>query len=319
MLMYLFTGVGFVLLFGGGELLVRGAVAVSRRFAVSPLLIGMTVVAWCTSAPELVVSVGAALEGSSALALGNIVGSNIFNVLGVLGTAALIAPIVVRTASLRRDMSWMLGSSIALVLIAQFTVIGRPVGALLVVAAAAYVWYSYRAETKNPLQPSAELHIHESEELEGPQSVWVGVGYIAAGLAALVIGSRLLIIGATDIALALGVSEAAVGLTLVAVGTSLPELATSVVAALRKHSDVAVGNVIGSCIFNILGILGLTAIVRPIEVVERIGTVDVWIMLAVAVLVTPLLLWRGRIGRLAGVVLLTLYVVYVTTLFSAGV
>lgn len=319
MTMYLITGAGLVLLFGGGELLVRGALAVSRRFAVSPLLIGMTVVAWCTSAPELVVSFGAAIEGRSDIAVGNIVGSNIFNVLGVLGAAALIAPMVLRPASVRRDVSWMFGSSLALALIVQTSVIGRVAGVLLAVGIVVYVWYSYRAEAKDPQQPSADMHTHESEEIEAPQSAWVGVGYVAAGLAALVVGSRLLIVGATDIAFALGVSEAAVGLTLVAVGTSLPEFATSIVAAFRKHSDVAVGNVVGSNIFNILGILGLTAMVRPIPVIERIATVDVWIMLAVAVFVAPFLVWRGRIGRFAGVVFLALYVAYVATLFSAGV
>ncbi|MHB1323849.1 MAG: calcium/sodium antiporter [Coriobacteriia bacterium] len=318
-MMYLFTAAGFALLFGGGELLVRGAVAISRRFAVSPLLIGMTVVAWCTSAPELVVSLGAALEGRSDIAVGNVVGSNIFNVLGVLGAAAVIAPIAVRPKSLRRDVAWMIGSSIALLLIVQTGVIGRAAGVLLAIGIAVYVWYSYRAETRDPSQPSAEVHTHESEEIQGPQSAWVGAAYVAGGLAALVIGSRLLIIGATDIALALGVSEAAVGLTLVAIGTSLPELATSIVAAIRRHSDVAVGNVVGSNIFNILGILGLTAMVRPIEVVERIATVDTWVMLVVALVVTPLLVWRGRIGRLAGAVFLAAYVVYVTSLFAAGV
>lgn len=318
-MMYLFTGIGFLLLFGGGELLVRGAVAISRRFGVSPLLIGMTVVAWCTSAPELVVSLGAALEGRSAIAVGNVVGSNIFNVLGVLGAAALIAPIAVRPKSLRRDMWWMLASSAALVLIVQTGVIGRVAGVLMATGLAVYVWYSYRAETKNPTQPSAVVHEHESEEIHGPQSVWAGVGYVAAGLGALIIGSRLLIIGATDIALAFGVSEAAVGLTLVAVGTSLPELATSVVAAVRRHSDVAVGNAVGSNLANILGILGLTSVVSPIAVAERIASVDVWVMLGTALVVAPLLVWRGRIGRVAGGVFLAAYVVYVTTLFAAGV
>jgi cation:H+ antiporter len=279
----------------------------------------MTVVAWCTSAPELVVSLGAALEGRSDIAIGNVVGSNIFNVLGVLGVAAVIAPIAVKPASLRRDVAWMLGSSVALLLIVQTGVIGRVPGVLLAIGIAVYVWYSYRSETRDPGQPSAEVHTHESEEIQGPQSAWVGVGYVAAGLAALVVGSRLLIIGATDIALALGVSEAAVGLTLVAVGTSLPELATSVVAAVRRHSDVAVGNVVGSNIFNILGILGLTAMMRPIEVVERIATVDTWIMLVAALVVAVLLVWRGRIGRLAAAVFLGAYVVYVVTLFTAGV
>lgn len=308
--MYVFAGLGLVLLFGGGELLVRGAVAVSRRFSISPLLVGMTVVAWCTSAPELVVSFGAALEGRSDIAIGNIVGSNIFNILGVLGAAALIVPIVVRPTSLRRDVAVMLAASGALAIVGQTGEIGRMAGAMLMLGIGAYVWYSYRAEARAPNDPSAEMHVHESEEIEGPRSTWVGVGYFTAGLAALIVGSRLLIIGATEIAAAMGVSEAAIGLTLVAVGTSLPELATSVVAAVRRHSDVAVGNVVGSNIFNILGILGLTSVVRPIAVAERIATVDIWVMVAVALLLAPQLLWRGSIGRITGVAYLAAYVVY---------
>lgn len=314
-MMYVYSLVGFVLLFGGGEWLVRGAVAVSRRFGLSPLLIGMTVVAWCTSAPELVVSMGAALDGRSDIAIGNVVGSNIFNVLGVLGAAALIAPIVIKTSELKRDTAVMLVSSIALALVAWTGEIGRLAGTALVAAVISYVWISYRSELRNNALPSAELHVHESEEIEAPSSVWVGVGYLAAGLVALVIGSRFLITGATDIARVLGVSEAVIGLTLVAVGTSLPELATSVVAAVRKHSDVAVGNVVGSNIFNILGILGITSLVRPIGVAEQIATIDVWVMVAVAVALTPFLLVTGRIGRRAGAVALALYVAYVVVLF----
>ncbi len=315
-MMYVYALGGFVLLFGGGEWLVRGAVAVSRRFRLSPLLIGMTVVAWCTSAPELVVSMGAALEGRSDIAIGNVVGSNIFNILGVLGAAALIAPIVVRPSELKRDTAVMIASSLAIALVAQTGEIGRLAGAVLTAGIVAYVVISYRSELKDSKLPSAELHVHESEEIEVPSSVWAGVGYLAGGLAALVVGSRLLIIGATDIALLLGVSEAVIGLTLVAVGTSLPELATSVVAAVRKHSDVAVGNVVGSNIFNLLGILGITSLVRPIGVAEQIARVDVWVMLAIAVALAPLLLIKGRIGRMAGAVSLALYVGYVVMLFS---
>lgn len=308
--MYVYALAGFVLLFGGGELLVRGAVAVSRRFALSPLLIGMTVVAWCTSAPELVVSMGAALDGRSAIAIGNVVGSNIFNILGVLGASALIFAIRVHPASLRRDVSVMLGASVILALVAQMGVMGRITGLAFTAAIIAYVWYSYRAESRRPDDPSAELHIEESEEIEGPSSAWLGVAYFVGGLATLVIGSRLLIVGATDIARVFGVSEAAIGLTLIAVGTSLPELATSVVAAFRRHSDVAVGNVIGSNIFNIFGILGPTALVTPIKVHEQIASIDVWVMVAISVALVPWLLWRGSIGRLSGALFLGVYVAY---------
>lgn len=314
-MMYLAAVGGFVLLFGGGEFLVRGAVAVSRRFGLSPLLIGMTVVAWCTSAPELVVSMGAALKGSSDIAVGNVVGSNIFNVLGVLGASAVITPIVVKPKALRRDAAVMLAAALALALIALTGEIGRLAGAVLLVALAAHIIYSYRSETCKTC-PSAELHEHEAEEFTGPGSLGAGLGYLAIGLGALVIGSKLLISGATEIARTFGVSEAVIGLSLVAVGTSLPELATSVVAALRGHADVAVGNVVGSNIFNILGILGLTALVRPIGVAEHMASLDVWIMLGVCLIVAVLLLVRGRIGRVAGATALALYAGYMALLFG---
>ncbi|MDZ4169664.1 MAG: calcium/sodium antiporter [Coriobacteriia bacterium] len=313
---YVYALSGFVLLFGGGEFLVRGAVAVSKRFGLSPLLIGMTVVAGCTSAPELVVSMSAALQGSSDIAVGNVVGSNIFNILGVLGVAALITPIVIRPSSLRRDTTVMLASAIGLALVAQSGELGRTTGVVLLMGVALYVVLSYRTELKNPESPAAELHEHEAAEIEGPRSMWVGVGYLLGGLGALIIGSRFLIIGSTEIARTFGVSEAVIGLSLVAVGTSLPELATSVVAAVRKHSDVAVGNVVGSNIFNILGILGLTAVIRPISIAEQMASVDVWVMVAVSVALVPFLIWRGRIGRITGVAFLAAYTAYMLVLFN---
>lgn len=313
--MYLFTVFGFVLLFGGGELLVRGAVAVSRRFALSPLLVGMTVVAWCTSAPELVVSVGAALQGQSDIAVGNVIGSNIFNVLGVLGVAALITPIVVDSRAVRRDLAWMVGASLALALVVRLGQIGVVWGAVLLASMIVYVWYSYRIEKKSVSDPSAQMHVHEAEEFRVPSSIWTGVGYLGAGLAALILGSRLLIVGSTGIATALGIPEAIIGLSLVAVGTSLPELATSVVAALRRHPDVAVGNVVGSNIFNILGILGITAVVKPIPVATQMMNVDVWVATAVALVLVPLLLMRGRINRVVGLAFLVVYVSYLVVLF----
>jgi len=314
--MYLAAVAGFVLLFGGGELLVRGAVAVARRFGLSSLLIGLTVVAAATSAPELVVSVNAALKGSSAIALGNVVGSNIVNVLGVLGVSALIAPIVVKPAEIRRDTWFMIGALVALAAAALLGVIGRPVGAALLLALVGYVVYSYKTELAEEPAPSAELHEHEGEEVGAPDRLWLGLAYLAAGLAALVIGSRLLVDGATGIARTFGVPEAVIGLTLVAVGTSLPELATSIMAAFRGHSDVAVGNVVGSNLFNALGIIGATALVKPIEVAARMAHVDVWVMLAASLAAVPLLLGRGRIGRVAGALFVGGYVVYTALLFT---
>jgi cation:H+ antiporter len=316
-MMYVLAFGGFVLLFAGGELLVRGAVAVSRCLGLSPLLIGMTVVAWCTSSPELVVSIGAALRGSSDIALGNVIGSNIFNVLGVLGTSAVIAPIVVKPQALRRDTLVMLFAAAALGAMALTGEIGRIAGAALLGVLAVYVVRSYRTELKDETAPSAELHTHEASELGCPTSIGQGIAYLLGGLVALVVGSQLLVSGATDIARTFGVSEAIIGLTLVAVGTSLPELATSIMAAIRGHSDVAVGNVIGSNTFNILGIIGVTSLVRPIAVAPQMATTDVWVALGVAAVAALLLLWRGRISRLAGAALLTGYVGYVVTLFVA--
>lgn len=314
--MYLAALLGFALLFGGGEGLVRGAVAVARRFGLSPLLIGLTIVAAGTSAPELLVSVSAALKGNADIAIGNVVGSNIFNVLGVLGIAALIAPIIVKPAEMKRDTVIMVAAMIALAVVAQFGVISWPVGLVLIAAIVSYTVYSYRTELREKPAPSAELHEHEGEEFEGPSSLWLGLLYIALGLGALVVGSQLLVSGATEIARTFGVPEAVIGLTLVAIGTSLPELATSVAAAFRGHSDVAVGNVVGSNIFNALFIIGTTALVRPINVADSMARLDVWIMVAVALVLVPLLIGKGRIGRLAGAALTVAYVAYAVMLLA---
>jgi cation:H+ antiporter len=315
-MMYVFAIGGLGLLFLGGEWLVRGAVAVSRRFGLSPLLIGMTIVAGCTAAPELVVSLDAALSGSSDIALGNVLGSNIFNVLAVIGVSALVVPIVVRPIELRRDLGVMLASALVVALLAQWGEIGRVVGAIMMLGLVVYIVVSYRWEASHPGDPSAELHEHEAEEFATPPSLRRGAVYLAVGLASLVLGARLLVDGATAIARGFGVSEAIIGLSLVALGTSLPELATSIVAAVRRHADVAVGNVVGSNIFNVLAILGTTAVVRPIDVAERIARVDVWVALAVSAALAVVLLIRGRVGRVLGACFLGGYVAYLATLVA---
>jgi cation:H+ antiporter len=276
----------------------------------------MTVVAGATSAPELVVSVGAALRGSSDIALGNVVGSNIMNILGVLGISALISPIIVKPEVVRRDTRFMAASVVALALVAMLGQIGPAIGLVLFAALVGYIVYSYRVEARGDDDPSAELHTHEAEEFAGPQAVWIAVAYLLAGLGALVIGSQLLVDGATGIARTFGMSEAVIGLTLVAVGTSLPELATSIMAAMRGHSDVAVGNVLGSNLFNALGIIGATAMVRTIGVAPQIAHLDVWVMVAASLAVVPLLLRRGRIGRVAGGLFVAAYAAYVLLLLG---
>jgi cation:H+ antiporter len=315
-MMYLFALGGFVLLFAGGEWLVRGAVSVSRRMGISPLLIGMTIVAFCTSAPELLVSLEAALRGQVDMAVGNVVGSNIANVLLILGISALISPILVKPSELKRDTLVMVGSIALLAGLSLAGAIEGWHGGLMVGALIGYVWYSYYSELYRE-GGGAEMHLHEAEEFSGvTNKLWLGIVELTVGLAALVVGSRLLVTGATDIARDFGVPEAVVGLTLVAIGTSLPELATSITAAARGHSDVAVGNVVGSNLFNSVGIVGVPALVTPLPVSEAIASFDVWVMLGSAALLVPLLLWRGRIGRVAGVAFLVAYVVYIGVLYT---
>ncbi len=313
---YALAMLGLALLFGGGELLVRGAVALARRLGISPLLIGMTVVGFCTSAPELIVSLQAGLRGQPGLAVGNVVGSNVANVLLILGVGALVRPIIIEPRELYRDTGVMAASYVVLAVLALSGTIMRWHGAVMALALVAFVAYSYRAERRRPSPPGV-LHEHEAAEIGTSPGVGRGLGYLLAGVASLIVGSQLLIDNATVIATSLGVSEAVIGLTLVALGTSLPELATSVVAAFRGHADVAVGNVVGSNTFNILGILGVTAVITPIPIEARFAAVDVWVMIAAAATLLPMLFARVRMGRAYGATLVALYVAYTVFLYVA--
>ena len=317
-MMYLLALGGFVLLFAGGEWLVRGAVTVSRRFGISPLLIGLTIVAFCTSAPELLVSLEAASRGQIDIAVGNVVGSNIANVLLIIGVSALIFPIVVKKAEMRRDTLVMLAAIMLMTGLAILGTIERWHGGLMLGALITYIWYAYWTEVHSET-PSAELHVRGAEEFSGvSKRLWLGFLELGIGLGALVVGSRMLVNGAGEIAREFGVPEAVIGLTLVAVGTSLPELATSVMAALRGHADVAVGNVVGSNLFNVAAIIGLTSLFHPLPVSETIASFDIWVMLGSSLLLAALLLLRGRIGRMAGALLLAAYIGYVAFLYTGG-
>lgn len=311
---YLFTAAGFVLLFGGGEFLVRGAVALSRRAGISPLLVGMTVVAFCTSAPELLVSVRSALAGNPDIAVGNVVGSNIANVALILGVATLIKPVRIDRADLRPDALWMVGSEVALVALGVVGVVERWSGAALLLLLATYLIVSYRRELKAGTA-STDWHAEETAEYRSKLGVPAAAGLLVAGLAALVVGADLLVRGATGIAASFGVPDAVIGLTVVAIGTSLPELATSVIAAARGHSDVAVGNVFGSNLFNIFAILGTTAVIAPVTISAQIAAFDLPVMLGVGVLSAAWLLSRGSAGRVFGAALTAGYLVYVVWLY----
>lgn len=312
-----FIVAGFVLLFMGGEGLVRGSVAVAEKLGLSKLLIGLTVVAFGTSTPELLVSVNAALGGAPDIALGNVVGSNIANVLLILGVAAVITPIAGWQRTAMRDAVVMSVAALALFGLTFGNVIGLIEGAGLFAALLAYLAVSYWLERRG--RPSRQ-HEHETEEFEGvaTQSVWIAIAFVVGGILALMLGADLLVRGAVSIARTFGVSDAVIGLTLVAIGTSLPELATSIVAAWKRHSDVVLGNVIGSNIFNILAILGITALVTPIPVGPQFRILDVPLMLGVSVLVVVLLVATKRIGRGIGIAMLAAYTAYLAWQFTTG-
>lgn len=294
---------GLVGLFFGGEALVRGSVGIAQRLAMSPLLIGLTVVGFGTSTPELLVSVDAALRGVSDIALGNVVGSNIANILLIVGVSALVWPIRVSGDTLKRDTAVMMAAAIALVPIFAFGMMGRVAGGILFASLVAYLVFAYRQSRNAPLADEGDLPVPA-------RGLWLSLIWVIGGLVALMFGARFMVDGAVTIARTFGVSEAFIGLTVVAVGTSLPELATSLIAAFRKQSEIAIGNIVGSNIFNILGILGLTAIITPIPVASRFLTFDLPIMIAVSLVLT-VLLRRQTIGRGIGIVMLVAYGGYV--------
>lgn len=316
MMEYALVAGGLVLLFLGGEMLVRGAVGLAGKLGVSPLLIGLVIVGFGTSAPELMVSLDAALQGQPDIAVGNVVGSNIANILLVLGVAALIYPIHCPAKVVYRDGMAMLAASLVLVGLGITGHIVAWQGGLMLATMLAFIGYSYWSE-KYRMAPSGELHQHEAEEFENAsRPLWLNVTILGVGLVAIMGGASMLVDGATTIARAAGISEAVIGLTLVAIGTSLPELATSVIAALRKHTDVAIGNVLGSNMFNILSILGITALVTPVPINPAIMN-DIWIMLGVAVLLLPVLLTGHRVDRVEAGLFLTAYVGYIAWLYGA--
>ena len=299
---YIYVIAGLIGLFFGGEALVRGSVGIARRMAIPPLLIGLTVVGFGTSTPELLVSVDAALRGAPDIAIGNIVGSNIANMLLIVGVTCLVWPIAVSGSTLRRDTAVMVIGVLALVPIFAIGEMGRFAGGLLVTGLASYLIWAY-------LQPGDAA----VEDIDTPPlvSALVSVLWIVSGLVVLMFGARFLVDGSVSIARGFGVSEAFIGLTIVAVGTSLPELSTSVIAAFRRQSEIAIGNIVGSNIFNVLGILGITALIKPIPVADRFLNFDLPIMIMVSFILTILLLTRPVIGRKVGLAGLAGYAVYV--------
>jgi len=310
-MVYLEILAGFVLLLGGAEFLVRGAVAVAARAGLSAMLIGMTVVAFGTSAPEFVVSLNAALDGVPGIALGNVVGSNIANIWLILGATAIFAPVVVDTRAVIRDAVMLMGSTILFAWLCLQGSIEQISGGLLVILLLGYFVRSYMRERADG-SASAHLHEREAEEFEdvkmGAVAAWVS---LIGGLAGVAYGADLLVTGGTVLAREAGVPEEVIGLTLIAFGTSLPELAASVMAAWRGHTDVAIGNVIGSNLFNILAFACGVAVVVLLPVPDQIRDFDLWVMLAATVMVLAYLAMGKRIGKREGVAFFSIYCAYI--------
>jgi cation:H+ antiporter len=300
---------GLLLLAAGAEGLVRGASSLARAAGVSPLVIGLTVVAVGTSLPELMVSVGAAVRGSGAVALGNVVGSNISNVALILGVSAMLRAMRVQAQIIRIDAPILLGASLALGALLVDGRLSRLDGGLLAGGIIAYTWFSVYAAR------SETAAVQQEYDRGVPQQhrLWIDLVLLAGGMGALGIGADLLVDGAVVVATAVGISEVVVGLTVVAIGTSLPEMATSVTAAYRGEGDIAVGNAVGSSIFNILGILGITVLIHPLAT-DALRTLDLAVMIGLAVALLPMMRSGFMLSRWEGSLLLLVYAAYLATL-----
>lgn len=309
--MYLQLAGGLIVLLVAAEAMVRGAVILADKMGVSPMVIGMTVVAFGTSAPELVVSLQASIQGAPGLAIGNIVGSNIANVWLILGAACLVMPILAKPDAMPRDIALLLGGTLVFTAMCLFGEIGRISGMILLVIFSAFIFASYFRGQDDP--DVLEEHAEELAELEKgvPKSVPIAFALTVGGIVGLAIGADLLVDGGTSIARSFGVSEEVIGLTLLAFGTSLPELAASVVAAYRGHPDVAIGNVVGSNVFNMMLVGGLVAVVTGLKVPDQVVNFDIWVMLLATVMLMPILFGKIKLTRGFAALFFLLYVGYI--------
>lgn len=307
--------VGIVLLILAGDWLVRGAAAVARKFGIPSLIVGLTIVAFGTSAPELVVSVQAVLKDASELAIGNVIGSNIANVLLVLGAPALIMAIKTDTPGVTRNSLISIGAALLMIaLLFIHSPLARWQGLILFGGIVAYLTWMFGLAKSGSDDPALK-EMAEIDDMGGmPQKMWLSVTYIILGIIGLAIGGNLIVSNATTIATHFGVSDEVIGLTLVAIGTSLPELATVIVAAWRGETEVAIGNVVGSNIFNIFAVLGAAALVGPVKVPADLLVFDVWVMLAASVALFFMILTRKPIGRVTGAIFLGGYILYIAAI-----
>lgn len=310
--------IGLVLLIAGAEMLVRGAARLAAAFGIPPLVIGLTVVAFGTSSPELAVSVQSAWAGQPDLAVGNVLGSNIFNVLLILGLSAVITPLAVSRQLVRLDVPVMIGCSVLLLVLARDLVISRVDGVILAAGLAGYILFQFVQAREDKGGQEGDFEAEFGTAARGAKAVILNLVLVVAGLGMLVLGSHWLVEGAVMLARAMGVNELVIGLTIVAAGTSLPEVATSVIAALKGERDIAVGNVVGSNIFNILCVLGFSSIAAPagLPVSPAALGFDMWVVLAVAVACLPIFFTSGyMIRRWEGLLFLGYYIAYTVYLF----
>lgn len=308
---------GLVFLFFGGEGILKGSVSLARQYGLSDFLVGAVIVGFGTSLPELSVSIKAALNDSSGLVLGNIVGSNIANILLIAGTCAVVCPILIKGFAPLRDALIVIAASVALCGLSFLGMLTFWAGLFLFITLCAYLIYSYYEDQNRLRREKGDVIQRVQEDTEGEPLLSKPKAFLfcLAGLGLLVGGSFMLVDGAKSVARSMGIGEDIIGLTLIAIGTSLPELATGLVAALRKHTDVLIGNILGSSIFNILAILGITSMITPIPISEHIAQFDVWIMLATTILFIIFLRTGKKLDRREGFLMLFLYAVYVGWLY----
>ncbi|GAB4532069.1 MAG: calcium/sodium antiporter [Roseibium sp.] len=313
---FLEIALGLVLLVAGGDFLVRGSVGLAKRLGMSELLIGLVLVGFGTSTPELMTSILAALNGSAGIAVGNVAGSNIANILLIIGLAAVIFPLKVEPAALLRDGPANMLAALAFAGLALSGLIGPLAGLALMLGLAAYLVVTYSME-KGRHTPSAELHRGEADLVTPrPKGSKLALNLAATlgGLVMILGGAHFLVSGAVSLATAAGVSDTVIGLTVVAVGTSLPELVTSVIAALKRQTNIALGNILGSNLFNILGILGVTALITPLPIPAEIMQVDIWVMLSATAILLVFAMTGRRICRREGAMMLLAYAGYTTAI-----
>ncbi len=303
---------GLVVLVVGGDVLVRGAVAIAEKLSIPPLIIGLTIVSLGTSAPELFISVQAALAGSGGLAIGNVVGSNIANVLLVLGVPALIKASSCEEDGIGRNILVMIGITLVFMGMLAKGSLGVVDGVILLALLGLFLWDQYKAASK--LSPDAIPDYHDDVP-PLPSNNLVSIGLLVAGAILLPLGAWLTVTAAHNIALELGVPDEIIGLTVVAIGTSLPELAASLMAVVRGNSNVAIGNVVGSNIFNIAAIMGITTVIASVPVGGHIIAIDMWVMLGVSLLLAWLAYYKKRISKRSGVIMSIAYIIYLGAAF----